>query len=116
MKVELKGQRKLLDKLARCQDMEPIKRVVKTNGDRLNANMKKETQTAFIKGYTQGTTARSINTVIRDGGLTAAVGPTTEYAAYVEHGTRFMEAEPFVKPALEQQAPQFINDLKQICR
>lgn len=115
MRVEIKGDKKLIAHLKKCQDLTPIKKIVQVNGDEMNRNMKKETQTAFTKGYTQGTTARSINTVIKDGGLTAMVGPTTEYAKYVEYGTRFMEPEPFIGPAFEKQKDKFINDLERVC-
>lgn len=35
------------------------------------------------------------------------IGPTTEYAPFIEFGTRFMAARPYMIPALEQEAPRF---------
>ena len=35
------------------------------------------------------------------------IGPTTEYAPFIEFGTRFMPARPYMIPALEQEAPRF---------
>lgn len=35
-----------------------------------------------------------------DGGLVARIGTDVEYAPYVELGTRFMSAQPFLRPAL----------------
>lgn len=35
---------------------------------------------------------------------------------YVEYGTRFMEAEPFVNPAFEKQAPIFIKDIEDLVK
>ena len=115
MQVKMTGLNKLTVKLSKGTDLTPVKAIVKQNGDELNQDMKKQTQSSFRKGYSQGTTARSINTVITDDGLTAAVGPTTEYAPYVEYGTRFMEPEPFVAPAFARQKEKFINDLKKVC-
>ena len=115
MSISVRGLKNLGKRLEKCTTTEPIKRIVQTNADRMNANMKKNTQTAFTKGYSQGTTARSINTLISDGGMTASVGPTTDYAGYVEHGTRYMDAEPFIKPALEAQKNIFLQDLGKIC-
>ena len=97
-------------------DLSDVKKVVQTNGDRLNREMKAQTKLAFKKGYSHGDTAGSINTEITDGGMTAKVGPTTEYAPYVEYGTRYMEAEPFITPAFLKVREQFINDMKRLMK
>lgn len=112
--VKMEGDLKLVAKLNKCCNLDAVKTVVHHSGDELNRNMKDVTQSAFVKGYSHGDTARSINTNITDGGMTAEVGPTTYYAGYVEFGTRKMSAEPFVRPALKQTAPKFISDLKKV--
>ena len=63
-----------------------------------------------------GTLKRSIGIDISDGGMTATVEPTAEYAPYVELGTRFMEAQPHLKPAFEEQKKQFEKDLQKLVR
>lgn len=115
MDVKLNGMEQLQLKLKKNVQMSDVKRIVQTNGDQLNKRMKEQTHTSFQKGYTKGDTARSINTVMSNGGMTATVKPTTDYAAYVEFGTRYMNAEPFVKPAFETQKQKFISDLKKVC-
>ena len=115
MRVKLIGDKELRVKLRECQNLDAVRTIVHKNGDEMNARMKKNTETAFVKGYSMGDTARSINTILRDGGLTADVGPTREYAEYVEYGTRFMEAEPFIKPAFEVQKEKFLEDLRRVC-
>jgi HK97 gp10 family phage protein len=70
----------------------------------------------FTKGYQTGTTKRSIGLEIKDDGLTAESAPETEYSPYLEYGTRFMEAQPFVRPALEEQAQQFKSDMQKLVR
>lgn len=114
MHVKWSGDEALLKKLQRMTDNSAVKTIVHKNGDELNANMKRNTKTAFKKGYSTGQTASSINTEISDGGLTATVQPTTEYAPYVEYGTRKMTAEPFVKPAFDEQEQKFKNDLRKL--
>lgn len=114
MRVTLKGHKELRRDLEKYANPAVIKTIVQKNGDELNARMKKQTEVAFVKGYSTGQTARSINTIIKDGGFTADVGPTTEYSPYVEYGTRFMQAEPFVAPAFEAQSQKFIHDLERI--
>jgi len=44
------------------------------------------------------------------------VEPHTEYASYVEFGTRFMEAQPYMKPAFEKQSKQFRKDMNELVR
>lgn len=116
MGIELKGLDELRRALKDNCNLDDVKRVVQTNGDRLNRTMKENTHSAFVKGYSHGDTAGSINTEITDGGMTARVGPTTEYAPYVEWGTRFMSAEPFVGPAFLKIRAQFIADMQRLMK
>jgi len=46
-----------------------------------------------------GLLRRSIHTVISDGGMRAVVGPSVVYSIFVEFGTRFMAARPYMRPA-----------------
>ena len=71
----------------------------------------------FAKGYTTGHTRRNLQqngVKISDGGLTATVESTTDYAAYVEYGTRKMEAQPYMKPAYEKQKKLFEEDMEKV--
>lgn len=43
--------------------------------------------------------------------LTANIGTDMYYGPYVEFGTRYMEAEPFLFPAFEQNAPELGADI-----
>ena len=55
--------------------------------------------TGFMRG--------SISTTISNGGLSAEIGPTASYSAYVEFGTRRMRPQPFMRPAADQHFPEF---------
>ena len=57
---------------------------------------------------------RSIGLNMTDAGMTAGVQPTAEYAPYVELGTRFMEAQPYLKPAFNEQKEKFKKDMKKL--
>ena len=49
------------------------------------------------------------------GAVTAwRVGPTTEYAPFLEYGTVHMKARPFLIPALESEAPRLQEAIRQI--
>lgn len=61
-----------------------------------------------------GATRNSIHTSISAGGTAAEIGPTTNYAPYLEWGTRRMEARPFMRPALDEVTPGFVRAMEQI--
>ena len=107
------GLEELQAKLKKNVQMDDVKTVVQHNGEQLDNQMVRH---AVFKGkYTTGDTARSITLTMSDGGLTATVKPETDYSFYLEVGTRFMPAQPFVKPAFDIVKPKFLEDLKKLC-
>lgn len=114
MGVKITGIEKLQVKLKKNVKMDDVKRVIKNNGAQLQNKMVRNAN--FVKGYQTGTTKRSIKLDVTDFGLTAEVGPTTEYSGYLEYGTRRMEAQPFVKPSLDEQEKQFERDFKKLAK
>jgi len=44
------------------------------------------------------------------------IGPVTEYAPFVEYGTRYMQARPFMVPALEDERPRLQSALEQLMK
>ena len=48
--------------------------------------------------------------------MTAEVTPKAEYAPYVELGTRFMAAQPYLKPAFEEQKRKFKSDMNKLTK
>lgn len=113
-KIKFEGLEELEKKLKANATLDDVKRVVRQNGAELQKKIQDKAD--FKMGYQTGTTKRSVGLEITDGGFTADSGPTTEYAPYVEYGTRFMEAQPFVRPALEEQAAQFKSDMQKLVR
>ena len=113
-RIKIDGLDKLEKKLKKNVTMDDVKRVVKQNGAELQKRMQGKAD--FKMGYQTGTTKRSIGLEIKDSGLTAESGPETEYAPYLEYGTRFMDAQPFVRPALEEQETQFKSDMQKLVR
>lgn len=113
-KIKIDGLDELEKKLKANVTLNDVKKVVKQNGAELQKKMQNKAD--FKMGYQTGTTKRSIGLEIKDGGFTAESGPETEYSPYLEYGTRFMEAQPFVRPALEEQAEQFKSDMQKLVR
>lgn len=107
-----------LDKLEKALKdnvkLDDVKEVVKRNGAQLQTKMIKNAD--FTRGYATGTTKRSIGLELKDGNLTAEVGPETEYSPYLEYGTRFMDAQPFVRPAYNEQKAKFKSDLNKLMK
>jgi len=46
--------------------------------------------------------------------MTGRVKATADYAGYVEKGTRFMAAKPYLEPSLNEVKPGFLDDLKRM--
>ena len=116
--IEFKGFVELNAALKKRLNMDHVKAVVRENGAEMAELAKKNASAsgAFVKGYTKGDTRQATNVEYIDDGLTAVVEPKTNYAAYVELGTRRMEAEPFLKPAWETQREQFLTDMKKVVK
>mgnify|MGYP003300587616 CR=1 FL=1 len=114
MGIKVTGLDKLQKALKENVTMDDVKKVVKHNGSQLQKKM--QSNADFVKGYQTGTTKRSIGLEIKDEGLTAEVAPTTEYSPYLEYGTRFMEAQPFVKPSHDEQKEKFKRDMQKLVR
>lgn len=100
--------------LRKSKDKQAIQRVVRKNGSDLNALMQRNA--VFVKGYSTGATQRSIRLEMKDNDFTAIVAPHTDYSIYLEYGTRFMEAQPFIQPSFRKQREIFIKDLKELVK
>lgn len=112
MKASLsyKGIDQLLNHLDKAATLKDAQNIVKSNTADLSKRMQSQVpvDTGFLR--------RSIKMSISDGGFTGLVHPTAEYSPYVEYGTRFMSAQPFIKPSFEVQKAIFIKDMLRLVR
>ena len=113
-KIKIEGLDKLQRALKENVTMDDVKQVVRHNGSQLQRRMQDKAD--FKKGYQTGQTKRSIGLEIQNGGFDAEVGPETDHSPYVEYGTRFMEAQPFVRPSFEEQSTKFKSDMQKLVR
>ena len=122
--IKIVGMEKLQKKLKKNVDMTEVKRQVRKHGAQMQT---KAQQNAEFKGHYEwqkgkgrvfvppsGALRGSIHLEITDGGMAAEVEPTADYAPYVELGTRFMEAQPYLKPAFDEQKEKFKKDMKKL--
>ena len=117
--IKIVGMEKLQKKLKKNVDMTEVKRQVRKHGGQLQEKAMRNApvgtpESTGIPGYVGGTLKRSIGIEITDSGMSAEVEPTAEYAPYVELGTRFMEAQPYLKPAFDDQKEKFKKDMKKL--
>lgn len=108
--VKLEGFEEFKARLKKNASLEDVKRIVQNRGSEMQ-NVSQE-----ICPRDTGTLARSITREIRDGGLTAEVAPHTNYAAYVEYGTRYMDAQPYMRPSYMQESARFKADLAKLMK
>ena len=113
-KIQIDGLKELQASLKEKVTLDDVKQVVKHNGAELQRKMQDNAD--FKKGYATGTTKRSIGLEMKDSGFTAEVSPETEYSPYLEYGTRFMDAQPFVRPAYNEQKQKFKQDMQKLVK
>lgn len=91
-------------------DLSAVKTVVKKNGAEMQKKAQKEApiDTSHLHD--------SIMLDITDGGKTAEVESTADYAGYQEYGTRFMKGKPHIRPAFNEQKGKFKSDLQKLVR
>lgn len=117
--VYFTGVDALSRKLKENASMKDVKTIVKVNSEELERTMREKAQ---FKGHYHngrfvsptGTTRRSIDRKMSRNGMQGKVGPKTEYSPYLEYGTRFMSAQPFVGPSFRKQSVIFIKDLARL--
>lgn len=61
-----------------------------------------------------GATRASIGADFGPAGLSAVIGPTTEYAPHLEYGTSRMAPRAFMGPALDVHTPAFVEAVRHL--
>lgn len=112
--IRVTGLKKLQRALKENVTMADVKRVVRHNGQQMHQKIVDNAE--FKKGYQTGTTKRNVAGSSEDGGFAYEAEPTTEYSQYLEYGTRFMDAQPFVRPAYAEQKEKFKKDIQKLVR
>lgn len=127
LQFELKGLEKLQKKLQKVAKLEEMERIIEKHGTEMQR--KAIINASKFRGHYEGrgknkhfvkptgATKRSISVnSSKVGRFKYKVAPGTAYAAYVELGTRKMSAQPFIKPAFDEQKKLFKNDLERLVK
>ena len=127
LRFELKGLENLQTKLKKVSKMEEIERIVEKNG--VDMQRRAVNNASKFRGHYEGrgknkhfvkptgATKRSISVnSSKIDRFRYRVAPGTEYAIYVELGTRKMSAQPFIKPAFDNQKEEFKKDLERLVK
>lgn len=122
--IKIKGLKDLEKQLKKNASKKDVKDIIRKQGAELQSKAQRE---ADFKGHYEwekgkgmvfkpqtGNLKGEIRLDITDGGMTAEVYSGAEYAPYVELGTRFMEAQPYLKPALEKQETSFKKEMRKL--
>ena len=110
MSVKFTGLNELHVALGKKTDLSKVSRIVQQNGSEMQS---KAMRNAPVD---TGNLKRSIGLDLSNGGMSATVEPTANYSPYVEYGTRFMSAQPYVKPAFDAQKRKFKSDMDKLVK
>lgn len=106
VKVEIRTNPKLLQVKNTVEDLVQI------------AARNIETRAKRDSPYKTGATRNSIEAreakELGMGKMAWRIGPTTHYAPFLEFGTRYMSARPFLIPAIEAEGPKLNKAIRQI--
>ncbi|HGH0880603.1 TPA: HK97-gp10 family putative phage morphogenesis protein [Staphylococcus pseudintermedius] len=75
----------------------------------------KNARAVMVKGYWTGNLAREIESDMLDS-LSFMLISNAAYSGFVEYGTRYMQAEPFMRPTSKQIGEQLRDDFMRLLK
>ncbi|WP_411842118.1 HK97-gp10 family putative phage morphogenesis protein [Salinicoccus sp. HZC-1] len=113
--MELDGIDALLKKFDEMEDNieDDVDEITKNNAIEFTMYAKEYGVAAFNKGYATGFTVRNI-TMERIAPMSYKIISQSGHSGFLEYGTRFMEAAPFIFPAYKVVKNQFQADLRRL--
>ena len=108
--MQITGIDELSRDIRKRMNLDAVKNIVKQNGAEMQMKMQRNAP------VDTGNLKRSVTGSLSDGGMTFTAQPIAEYSGYVEYGTRFMNAKPYVRPAYNVQKEIFKRDLDKLVK
>lgn len=102
--MTLTGEKELIKRLNKLKDKSKVQAVVKANTLEFEreAKAKAPVDTGFLRRGIQ----------VKVGNLEGRITSTANYSGYLEYGTRYMRAQPYMRPTYNQIKGQFKTQLK----
>lgn len=108
MSFEIRGADELAGYLKKMATMDDVKQAVKINTSEM------QNQAMRRAPVDTGNLKRMIEIDFSDGGLTGKVTSSAGYSGYLEWGTRFMSAQPYMRPSFKVVGGQFDRDMSRL--
>lgn len=113
---KLDGMSKLQKELMQRASKDKVVSVVKRNTTQMQQMAMSKASSVYTRGYSTGDTKKSIGISFENSGMSGTTGMGMEYNPYTEKGTRFMAAEPLLKPTFNSQKTKFKSDLEKLLK
>lgn len=108
--LKLEGVEDIKRHLIKAAELKDVQNAVKLNTSEMQ--QKAQRQAPVDTGHLK----RSIGVEIKNSGFEGRVDAGAEYAGYVNYGTRYMAARPFMTNAFREQEKQFRRDLERLMK
>lgn len=115
-KYKIKGLDELQNALLTRTQATGVKQIVKTHTAAMQQEAMANASSTYVKGYSKNNTKKSIGIEIDSDGMTGITGMGMDYDPYLETGTRFMAAEPLLRPVFNKHKQVFIKDIKDVMK
>lgn len=123
--IKIEGIERFQKKLKKNTDLNAVKKIIKHYGQQMEVDAKKNAEN--FKGHYEwrkgqgyvfveptGNLKRGIVSETKRDGLEWQTEATVNYSGYPEFGTRFMDAQPYLRPAFKDAANGMKRDTKRL--
>lgn len=108
--IRLRGLKNLINHFRRNTELLEVKDVLKGNGEQMLQRAQKNAP------VDTGELRDSLRMDIDEGGLSVNIKSDADHASYVEYGTRYQHAQPFIGPAFKRQQRRLKKDLNKLTK
>lgn len=108
--IGLRGLKKLINRFRRNTELTEVKDVLRVNGEQMLQRAQKNAP------VDTGELRDSLRMDIDEAGFSVNIKSDADHASYVEYGTRYQNAQPFIGPAFKRQQRKLKKDLSKLTK
>lgn len=108
--IRLRGLKKLINRFRRNTELTEVKDVLRVNGEQMLQRARKNAPVET------GELRDSLRMDIDEAGFSVNIKSDVDHASYVEYGTRYKHAQPFIGPAFKRQQRRLKKDLSKLTK